>query len=143
MDCWLPKHLLWAAWILVASFLLGTNANTYSNFSRIEDAFITTIIYCLMTTCARNKFFELQVGTKATKYKSQLKSNLDESMADSSCRGPSQVLACSIVGVIFQLIHFVYCGDEQAIGQCAVETGRKSMEESLLLVHFQPLPIFS
>lgn len=55
------------------------------------------------------------VGTKATKYKSKIKKQLDISAEDSSCRGPSQVLACSIVGLGLQLIHYVYCGDECSI----------------------------
>ena len=55
------------------------------------------------------------VGTKATKYKSTIKKQLDNSAEDSSCRGPSQVLACSIVGLLLQLIHFIYCGEEHAI----------------------------
>lgn len=55
------------------------------------------------------------VGTKATKYKSTIKKQLDVSAEDSSCRGPSQVLACSIVGLVLQLIHFVYCGDDCSI----------------------------
>ena len=55
------------------------------------------------------------VGTKATKYKSKIKKQLDSSAEDSSCRGPSQVLACSIVGIVLQLIHYVYCGDERPI----------------------------
>mmetsp|Transcript_13343 Transcript_13343/g.23904 ORF Transcript_13343/g.23904 Transcript_13343/m.23904 type:complete len:287 (+) Transcript_13343:175-1035(+) len=55
------------------------------------------------------------VGTKATKYKNQLKSNLDQSSAESSCRGPSQVLACSVFGVIFQLAHVYYYGQESSI----------------------------
>lgn len=55
------------------------------------------------------------VATKATKYKSQLKSKFDQSSAESSCRGPSQVLACSALGVVIQLVH-VYCyGEEQSI----------------------------
>lgn len=55
------------------------------------------------------------VGTTATKYKSQLKSNLDQSAADSSCRGPSQVLACSALGVAIQLVHVYYYGKERSI----------------------------
>ena len=57
-----------------------------------------------------------QVGTKATKYKSQIKSHIDQSAADSSCRGPGQVLACSVLGVALQLVHVYYYGEEQSIG---------------------------
>ena len=59
----------------------------------------------------------LQVATKATKYKSQIKSKLDQSSADSSCRGPGQVLACSVLGIIIQLVHVYYFGEEQSIGE--------------------------
>ena len=57
-----------------------------------------------------------KVGTKATKYKMQTKSCLDSAAADSSCRGPHQVLACSVIGVFIQLTHVVYCGEEQSLG---------------------------
>ena len=57
-----------------------------------------------------------KVGTKATKYKMQIKSGLDSAAADSSCRGPHQVLACSVIGVFIQLTHVVYCGEEQSLG---------------------------
>lgn len=63
-----------------------------------------------------------QVGTKATKYKSQLKSNLDQTAADTSCRGSAQVFACSIIGIVFQLIHVVYCGEEKSIGELMVHS---------------------
>ncbi|KAL7482197.1 hypothetical protein ACHAW6_007888 [Cyclotella cf. meneghiniana] len=55
------------------------------------------------------------VGTKATKYKIQQKSLLDSSADESSCRGPNQVLACSVVGVMIQLLHVVFCGVEKSI----------------------------
>jgi len=53
------------------------------------------------------------VGTKATKYKATLKSKFEET--DASCRGPGQVLACSVIGILIQTIHFVYCGKECSI----------------------------
>ena len=59
----------------------------------------------------------LQVGTKATKYKIQQKSLLDSSADESSCRGPNQVLACSVLGVMIQLLHVIYCGTEKSIGR--------------------------
>jgi uncharacterized protein (TIGR00297 family) len=57
------------------------------------------------------------VGTKATKYKSEWKSKYDTSYSIvSSCRGPSQVLACSVIGVILQLVHLYWYGEaEQSI----------------------------
>ena len=61
-----------------------------------------------------------QVATKATKYKSQIKSKLDQSSADSSCRGPGQVLACSVLGVTIQLVHVYYFGEEKSIGEATL-----------------------
>lgn len=57
------------------------------------------------------------VGTKATKYKSEWKSKYDTSYSSvSSCRGPSQVLACSVIGVVIQLVHLYWVGEaEQSI----------------------------
>ncbi|KAL3799934.1 hypothetical protein HJC23_007407 [Cyclotella cryptica] len=56
-----------------------------------------------------------KIGTKATKYKVQQKSLLDRSADESSCRGPNQVLACSVLGVVIQLVHVIYCGNEKSI----------------------------
>ena len=70
------------------------------------------------------------VGTKATKHKSKIKKQLDTSAEDSSCRGPSQVLACSIVGLVLQLIHYVYCRDERSIS--FISTGDDSQLASSL-----------
>jgi uncharacterized protein (TIGR00297 family) len=53
------------------------------------------------------------VGTKATKFKIKIKAKFEET--DSSCRGPAQVLACSIIGIIIQIMHFIYCGKERSI----------------------------
>ena len=53
------------------------------------------------------------VGTKATKYKMKLKATFEES--DSSCRGPGQVLACSIIGILIQALSLIYCGKERSI----------------------------
>ena len=61
-----------------------------------------------------------QVATKATKYKSELKAKVDQSSAESSCRGPGQVLACSALGVIIQLVHVYLYGEEPSIGEFIV-----------------------
>ncbi|KAL7434152.1 hypothetical protein ACHAXM_007352 [Skeletonema potamos] len=53
------------------------------------------------------------VGTKATKYNIKIKAKFEET--DSSCRGPGQVLACSIIGLLLQTMHFIYCGKERSI----------------------------
>lgn len=53
------------------------------------------------------------IGTKATKYKIKLKQKFEET--DASCRGPGQVLACSVIGIFIQTLHLVYCGKERSI----------------------------
>mmetsp|Transcript_12873 Transcript_12873/g.18444 ORF Transcript_12873/g.18444 Transcript_12873/m.18444 type:complete len:282 (+) Transcript_12873:41-886(+) len=50
------------------------------------------------------------IGTKATKYKMDIKSKYEE--MDATCRGPGQVLACSVIGIFIQTIHHIYCGKE-------------------------------
>ena len=67
---------------------------------------------------------QTQAGTKATKYKARLKSELDRSAADSACRGPGQVLACSVLGVALQLAYGYYYGEERAIGEWRRRRGR-------------------
>jgi hypothetical protein len=44
----------------------------------------------------------------------QQKSLLDDAAVDG---GPHQVLACSIIGVMIQLTHAFYCGEENHIGR--------------------------
>lgn len=58
-----------------------------------------------------------QIGTMATKYKKDLKAKIDGTVATTGtqARGPSQVLACSLLSVILGLIHGVYCGSESPI----------------------------
>lgn len=58
-----------------------------------------------------------QIGTVATKYKKDVKMKIDGTIATSGsqARGPSQVLACSLIAVVLGLIHAIYCGSEQAI----------------------------
>ena len=54
-------------------------------------------------------------GTAATKYRHAEKTKKDASAQDGSIRGPSQVLACSIVAVGCSLVHTYYCGEEKEI----------------------------
>ncbi|GFH61034.1 hypothetical protein CTEN210_17510 [Chaetoceros tenuissimus] len=56
-----------------------------------------------------------QIGTKATKYKKQIKLQRDGDVAKSSVRGPSQVLACSVLAVALSLVHAIYFGEERKI----------------------------
>ena len=48
-----------------------------------------------------------QIGTKATKYKKDIKAKIDGTVATTGtqARGPSQVLACSALSVLLGLIH--------------------------------------
>ena len=58
-----------------------------------------------------------QIATSATKYKKDYKTKLDGTIAatGSIARGPSQVLACSLLAVILSLAHAIYCGSERSI----------------------------
>jgi uncharacterized protein (TIGR00297 family) len=56
-----------------------------------------------------------QIATTATKYKKDIKATKDGTFFTSAIRGPSQVLACSIIAVVLSLVHAIYCGAEQAI----------------------------
>lgn len=58
-----------------------------------------------------------QIGTTATKYKKDYKMKVDGTIATSGsqARGPTQVLACSLIAVILGLIHGVLCGKEGSI----------------------------
>ena len=57
------------------------------------------------------------LGTRATKFKKDIKLKMDGSLvlSGSIARGPSQVLACSLLAVILSLIHGVYYGEEKPI----------------------------
>jgi len=63
-----------------------------------------------------------QVGTKATKYKKELKGKLDTTSLESSVRGPEQVLACSALAVVCSLLHSFYYGQEKSIGNVYICT---------------------
>jgi uncharacterized protein (TIGR00297 family) len=56
-----------------------------------------------------------QIASSATKYKKDWKEARDATAAEGSVRGPSQVLACSIVAVLLSLVHVVWVGEEIAI----------------------------
>ncbi|KAL7562495.1 hypothetical protein ACA910_008205 [Epithemia clementina (nom. ined.)] len=60
-------------------------------------------------------FFFYQLGSWATKYKASTKAALDETVATASVRGPSQVLAVSILAVLLSLYHAYHHGPEQAM----------------------------
>jgi uncharacterized protein (TIGR00297 family) len=57
------------------------------------------------------------IATKATKFKKGIKEKIDGSLSNSGsiARGPSQVLACSLLAVILSLIHGIYFGEEKPI----------------------------
>jgi uncharacterized protein (TIGR00297 family) len=56
-----------------------------------------------------------QIATTATKYKKDIKATKDGTFTTSATRGPSQVLACSIIAVVLSLVHAIYCGAERSI----------------------------
>mmetsp|Transcript_17657 Transcript_17657/g.29354 ORF Transcript_17657/g.29354 Transcript_17657/m.29354 type:complete len:292 (+) Transcript_17657:79-954(+) len=55
------------------------------------------------------------VGTAATKFRHAEKARIDATAQVGAERGPSQVLACSAVGVVCSVWHAVACGEERAI----------------------------
>jgi uncharacterized membrane protein len=57
-----------------------------------------------------------QLGSWATKYKKSIKQTKDATADESSARGASQVLACSVIAVILSLVRAVYCGEEEPVG---------------------------
>eukprot|EP00934_Nitzschia_sp_Nitz4_P005390 Nitzschia sp. Nitz4//scaffold21_size171442//77328//78239//NITZ4_002165-RA/size171442-processed-gene-0.50-mRNA-1//-1//CDS//3329542423//5380//frame0 len=75
-----------------------------------------------------------QVGSTATKFKKELKTEMDGTLATTgtSARGPSQVLACSVIAVVLGLVHAIYCGPERPISFESSGTGSKGDEESTL-----------
>ena len=62
------------------------------------------------------------MGTKATKYKKEIKEKLDVTALESSVRGPSQVLACSALAVLCSLTHSYYFGKEKSIGKLSLSS---------------------
>ena len=55
------------------------------------------------------------VGTAATKFRHDEKARIDATAQVGAERGPSQVLACSAVGVVCSVWHAAACGEEQRI----------------------------
>jgi uncharacterized membrane protein len=60
--------------------------------------------------------FFYQIGSSATKYKKTIKRQRDATVVESSVRGPSQVLACSVTAVMLSLVRAWYCGEETPVG---------------------------
>mmetsp|Transcript_30948 Transcript_30948/g.65296 ORF Transcript_30948/g.65296 Transcript_30948/m.65296 type:complete len:287 (-) Transcript_30948:6977-7837(-) len=99
-------------------------------------AVAASVVGFLSISCGLRGFLLLLfylVATKATKYKSVMKASLDETADDSACRGPSQVMACSALGVMFQIIHAVYFGKEQSID--FIEKPNQSFLACALIAH--------
>lgn len=60
-------------------------------------------------------FFFYQLGSSATKFKKSIKEKLDSAASEGSVRGPHQVLACSIIAIVFAFIHASLYGEEKPI----------------------------
>lgn len=52
----------------------------------------------------------------ATKYRKEIKILKDGDAGKSSVRGPSQVLACSVIAVVCSIVHAIFFGEEKTIG---------------------------
>jgi uncharacterized protein (TIGR00297 family) len=59
--------------------------------------------------------FFYQIASIATKYRKEWKERLDATATEGSIRGPSQVLACSVIAIILTLLHVILVGEEQPI----------------------------
>eukprot|EP00980_Cylindrotheca_fusiformis_P000601 scaffold154_cov129-Cylindrotheca_fusiformis.AAC.18 len=75
--------------------------------------------FCLMATGIRgfNLIVFYLIATKATKFKKDHKEKIDGSLSITGtiARGPTQVLACSLLAVVLSLFHGIYCGEEKPI----------------------------
>jgi uncharacterized protein (TIGR00297 family) len=60
-------------------------------------------------------FVFYQMGTMATRYGSQVKQRRDATVSHHAVRGPTQVLAVSVLAVVLSLFHALQCGKERAI----------------------------
>lgn len=60
-------------------------------------------------------FMFYQFGTMATKYRKEIKILKDGDAGESSVRGPSQVLACSVIAVVCSIVHAIFFGEEKTI----------------------------
>lgn len=60
-------------------------------------------------------FVFYQFGSWSTKYKNSTKQRYDDTVVKSSCRGPVQVLAVSIIPTCCSVYHAIYYGPERSI----------------------------
>lgn len=104
---------------LEVAILLAYRARKKKSLTVAGAATAFVVGYLLVASGLRgfNLLVFYQIATKATKFKHDLKAKIDGTITSKGSieRGPSQVLACSILAVILSLIHVVYCGKEQAV----------------------------
>ncbi|GKZ00795.1 hypothetical protein MPSEU_001031200 [Mayamaea pseudoterrestris] len=99
-----------------AATLLAYRALRRKNLTNNGAAAGFIVGFLLVATGLRglNLFVFYQLGSMATKYQSQRKAILDETVSQTSTRGIKQVLAVSVIAVILSLYHATVHGAEQA-----------------------------
>jgi len=105
---------------LLLATLLSTKGMKKKSLTGAGAAAAFAVGYLLLATGLRgmNLIVFYLVGTKATKFKKEVKKKIDGSITaqgGSIARGAGQVLACSILAVVLSLIHAIYCGKEERI----------------------------
>ena len=112
MDPFGPKALATAG---IASSVLAYRAFKKKTLTVAGAMTAMIVAFLLVSTGLRGftLFFMYQLGSWATKYKSCAKAALDQTVATSSLRGSSQVLAVSIFAVLLSLYHALYYGPER------------------------------
>ena len=80
-------------------------------------AFLVGFLSVVVGARGFNLLVFYQIGTTATKFKKDIKIKIDGTIAatGSQARGPSQVLACSVIAVFLGLVHGIFCGAERPI----------------------------
>jgi uncharacterized protein (TIGR00297 family) len=80
-------------------------------------AFVVGFLSVVVGARGFNLLVFYQIGTTATKFKKDIKAKIDGTVATtgSQARGPTQVLACSVIAVALGLVHGFYCGAERPI----------------------------
>jgi len=104
---------------VAVAILLSTRGLKKKSLTKPGAATAFCVGFLLLCTGLRgfNLLVFYLLGTKATKFKKEIKQKLDGSLVltGSFARGPDQVLACSLLAVVLSLVHGIYYGEEKPI----------------------------